>query len=558
MIRKLAFVALVTVTACRSKVDPADWVFRSGAVYTVDADRSWAEAVAVRGPRIVYVGGDDGAAAFVGPETEVVDLDGKMVLPGFFDSHTHPAYAPVDSVAVRLYGLDSLEDYVEAVRRFAAANPDREAIRGAGWSNTLFPETGPSRAALDAVVSDRPVFLESEDGHSAWVNSKALALAGITKDTHDPEGGVIERDSETGEPSGTLRESATDLVDDLLPPPSVEDYVLALEAFQKMAAEQGVTSVRDAYVLLDDTTTEAYTETNLTVRYRANLRFDPETSLDELPAYLAERDKHQAPRFTIDGIKIFVDGVVEGETAYLLEPYAHRPDYRGELLWEPEHLNEVVAALDAEGFMVHMHAIGDGAVRVALHAFEHARNVNGPRDSRHQITHLQLVHPDDIARFRELGVIGVPQPFWFMKDYYEPLELPFLGEARASHEYPMRSFFDAGVTMASASDFPVTIPFSPLDGIERGVLRTDDVDDPKRLLGPEERVSLEDMIESFTINGAYASFLEKQTGSLEVGKLADLVVLEHNLFDLPPEEISETKVLLAMLEGEPVFRAGER
>ena len=316
-----------------------------------------------------------------------------------------------------------------------------------------------------------------------------------------------------------------------------------------MAARDGVTTVRDAYVRLDDVASEAYARADLTVRFRATLLFGPEDSLDSVSRYVEERAKYQLPRFTIDGIKLFIDGVVEGETAYLLEPYAHRPDYRGELLWDIDFLNETVAAFDEASFIVHAHAIGDGGVRVVLDAFAHARDVNGERDARHQVTHIQLVAPEDIRRFGELDIVAVSQPFWFTKgDYYENLEKPFLGEARADKEYPMQSFFDAGAVVASASDFPVTIPFSSLAGIEHGVLRTDDPGDPALTLGSEESASLEDMI---------ASFLEGETGSIETGKLADLVVLESNLFDIPPENISETRVLMTFLESEPVFRAEE-
>ena len=538
----------------------ADWVFTNGVVYTVDASRSTADAIAVAGSRIVYVGDSAGADAFAGPDTEVIDLDGKMVLPGFVDSHSHPSGALVEAVAVYLYGGTSLGQYLDVLREYVNAHPDKDAIRGAGWSNTLFPPTGPRKEDLDAVAPEKPVFLESEDGHSSWVNSKALELAGIDRDTPDPPGGIIERDPDSGEPSGALRESASALVDDVLPPYSVEERITGLRAFQDMAARDGVTMVRDAFLGVGDDTIAAYrglvSDGGMTVRFRANLLFDPDMTVERMPDFVAERAKYQSPGFTVDAIKLFIDGVVEGETAYLLEPYAHRPDYRGELLWEPEHLNDVVAAFDREDFIVHVHAIGDGAVRVALDAFERARDVNGPRDARHQMTHIQLVSPEDIQRFAALDVIGVPQPFWFTKGpYYDNLEAPFLGEERASKEYPMQSFIAAGVTMASASDFPVTIPFSPLEGIEYGVVRSADPDDPELVLGPEERASLDDMIASFTIHGAFASFLEDETGSLEVGKLADLVVVDRNLFEIPAGDIGETNVLLTLFEGEPVFRA---
>ncbi len=223
MTYRLPIFALVACAACQPepKQHLADWVLRNGTVYTVDAERSSAEAIAITGDRITYVGDDGGVEVFIGPETQVVDLDGKMLLPGFFDAHSHPPHAPVDSLSVRLYGQTSLEGYLKALREYASAYPDRPAIQGAGWSNTLFPPSGPRRQDLDRVVSDRPVMFSSEDGHSSWVNSKALELAGVTKDTPDPEGGIIERDSDTGEPSGTLRESAAWLVADVVPPATV-------------------------------------------------------------------------------------------------------------------------------------------------------------------------------------------------------------------------------------------------------------------------------------------------------------------------------------------------
>ena len=324
MTYRLPIFALVACAACQPEPEQhlADWVLRNGTVYTVDAERSSAEAIAITGDRIAYVGDDGGVEAFIGPETQVIDLDGKMLLPGFFDAHSHPPHAPVDSLSVRLYGQTSLEGYLKALREYASAYPDRPAIQGAGWSNTLFPPSGPRRQDLDRVVSDRPVMFSSEDGHSSWVNSKALELAGVIKDTPDPEGGIIERDSDTGEPSGTLRESAAGLVAGVAAPATIEERLLALEAFQEMAARDGVTTVRDAYVTLDDVASEAYGRADLTVRFRANLLFGPEDSLDSVSRYVEERARYQLPNFTIDGIKLFIDGVVEGETAYLLEPYS--------------------------------------------------------------------------------------------------------------------------------------------------------------------------------------------------------------------------------------------
>lgn len=565
--RSRLILLLVLSSAC-STGPKADWVLRNGAIFTVDSTGTRAQSLAVGGGKILYVGDDAGVEAFVGPESKVIELGGKMVLPGFIDSHSHPSGALIQVVAVSLYDLSSLEQYLDAVRRFAEENPEKEAIRGSGWSNALFPLTGPKKQDLDAVVADRPVQLGSGDGHSSWVNSKALELAGITKETRDPEGGIIERDAATREPTGTLRESATGLVAAVLPSFTVEERTTGLEAFQEMAAKDGVTTVRVAAIGLsavgdfDASEISAYegleSEGKLRVRFRGSLLLPPDAPVERVAELAAEREKQKGGLFEIDAVKIFIDGVVEGETAYLLEPYAHRPDYRGELLWDPDRLNEMVAAADRHGFIVHIHSIGDAATRLALDAFQFAREKNGPRDARHQVTHLQLVTPDDVERFAELEIVAVPQPFWFSKgDFYHNIEAPYLGEERASHEYPMKSFFDAGVTVASASDFPVSIPFSPVVGMKLGVLRSFEPSNPEKVLGPEERVSLEQMIASFTRNGAFAARLEKSLGSLEVGKVGDVVVLDRNLFEIPPERVGEAKVLLTLFEGREIYRAPE-
>jgi hypothetical protein len=270
---------------------------------------------------------------------------------------------------------------------------------------------------------------------------------------------------------------------------------------------------------------------------------------------LDERVNNKHPYFQTNTAKIFVDGVVEGGTAYLLEPYEHKLDFSGESIWNPDSLKNISAVLDKEDFQIHYHVIGDAAARVTLDALEYAQKNNRERDSRHLITHLQLVAPEDIRRFKPLGVIGIPQPFWFKVDeYYWQLALPYLGKKRADSQYPMQSFLDAGVMMASASDFPVTIPFDPLIGIEIGITRSEIGIIQDEILWPEERVNLADMLASFTLNGAYANFLENETGSLVAGKQADIVILDQNLFDLPPSNIAKTNVLLTVVDGKQVYR----
>jgi len=574
-----------------SKGQIATLILKGGAVYTVDRKRSWAEAVAIRNGSIIYVGGDNGLAPYIGPSTRIIDLEGKMVLPGFFDAHCHASLGAVAlAKTAQLVGLNSIEAYGKTISKFAADNPDLPVIQGNGWSNTVFGEKGPQKEFLDRLIPDRPIALASEDGHSLWVNSKALEIAEITKNTPDPQGGAIEKNSETGEPTGLLKESAMGLVYSKIPDYSVEDYMEGLTLFQKTANTVGLTTVHDPLLYHDlgnmqypssDNGAQAIEklrrENRLTLRYRGSWINIPERSAaEQIAAFIEARKKYTDDLFQVNAVKFFADGVIEAGTAYLLEPYTNNPDSCGEeFSLDHKAFREAVAAFDKAGFQVHVHAIGDAAIRITLDAFEYAQRVNGKRDSRHSITHLQLVAPEDVKRMAELGVIGLPQPYWFMKDdYYWTIELPYLGKERADKEYPMKSLMSAGVVMAAASDFPVPstdpstheeTPFMhPLAGIYTGIVRSAPgaTTDPGKtlkegesgVLWAEERVSLDDMITSFTINGAYANFLEKETGSIEVGKKADLVVLDNNLFKIPVEGILETKIAMTFLEGKVVYQ----
>jgi predicted amidohydrolase YtcJ len=536
-------------------------MFISGSVYTVDKNRTWAQAVAIAGDQIVFVGSNKGAEAYLGSETVVIDLGGKMVLPGFVDAHAHPSHA-MDFVGnISLYLLDSLGEYEKAIAEFVESHPDAEFYRGSGWADTLFPNFGPTKEILDAIIPDRPIAIVSYDGHSMWVNSVTLERAQITKDTPDPDGGRIERDPETGQPSGTLRETAFKLIKRVIPDHSIEERKKALLTYQEMANRAGITMSHDA--MLDAQAIAAFNalaeEDQLKMRFRGSITLEPKQGIkQQIETVVEERSINTHPYFQTHAAKIFVDGVVEGGTAFLLEPYEHKPESRGEPIWDPEILKDSCVALDSENIQIHFHVIGDAAARITLDALEHAQIKNGRRDSRHLVTHLQLVEPEDIKRFKQLEVIGVPQPFWFkIDDYYAELALPYLGKERAAKQYPMKSFIDAGVIMASASDFPVTIPFDPLIAIQIGITRLDSVEATEEVLWPEERASLEDLITSFTYNGAYANFLENETGSIEVGKQADIIVLDQNLFEIPANEIAKARVLLTLVDGVEVFRASD-
>jgi predicted amidohydrolase YtcJ len=392
------------------------------------------------------------------------------------------------------------------------------------------------------------------------VNSRALALAGITGTTPDPDGGIIERDPATGEPTGTLRESAAGLVSKILPEYGIDELVKGLEAYQTMALAFGITTAHDASIDVQGNEIPAYRAlekgNRLRMRFRVSLGVDPAKGPAQVKSLVEERARNTGRLFQTNTAKIFLDGVVEGSTAYLKEPYKHLPGSRGGLLCSQNALDTVCAELQKNGIQIHVHAIGDAATSAALDAFAFAEQASPRRDTRHLITHLQLVDPVDILRFKQLGVVAVTQPYWFMKDdYYYRLQVPYLGQKRADAEYPMESFFRAGVVVASSSDYPVTIPCNPLVGIQVGITRSrPGSTDAREVLWGEQSASLEEMIASFTINGAYANFLDALAGSIEVGKSADLVVLDRNLFAIPAGEIQSTRVLLTLFEGKEAFR----
>lgn len=354
--------------------EPADLVFHKGTVLTIDAQHPRADAVAVAGGRIVYVGSEPGLEEWIGPKTEMVDLAGGTLLPGFQDSHIHLVSGGVRLDDCQLGSFSTPEEILAEIRRFAAAHPERPWILGGGWQLPAFPQANPHKSLLDAIVPDRPVALNAADGHSIWANSRALELARITKETPDPPNGRIERDPATGEPTGTLRESAAGLLVNVVPARSPEQHIEGLRKALQLAAESGITSIQDARA--EPKELDAYAALDrsgeLTLRVTAALLARPEKGLSQIPELIRQRATYRGKRLRAETVKIFLDGVIEARTAALLEPYVGSED-RGHPNWEPEALDEMVTALDREGFQIHVHAIGDRAVRLALDAFEKAR-----------------------------------------------------------------------------------------------------------------------------------------------------------------------------------------
>jgi len=560
-IQYLALCALTLLAACgrpqpgdAQPAATAELVFTNGRVFTVDANRSWARAVAVAGGRIIYVGNDRGALALADARTRVVDLGGRMLMPSFQDSHVHPIRAGMQALAVDLAGSEDLGEYIATIRKFADAHPDEPWILGGGWSMAVFGPGGKARKELlDEIVPDRPVYLHSRDGHSAWANSKALEMAGIDEDTQDPASGIVDRDPRSGKIIGSLQEGAMDLLEVHIPPPTQENRIAGMSHAARILNGYGITAIQDAWVLDDDL--ETYREMDrrgiLPLRVTASQWWDRERGLEQIEHFKENREAYGSGRLKAGTVKIMQDGILENFTAAMLEPYLVEGDPTGIPMVEPELLKEAVRVLDSEGFQVHFHAIGTAAIRQCLDAVEVARSANGDTGNRHHISHLEVVHPDDIPRFRELDVIANFQPLWaYADEYVMELNLPFVGEERLGWFYPIRGIINAGGMVAFGSDWFVSTA-NPFPQIETAVTRIDAYGDGEPFI-PGETIDLQSALAAFTINAAFVNGIEDSTGSIEIGKAADLIVLDRNLFAIDPKEISDAKVLLTLLDGVPV------
>ena len=540
---------------------PADLLLRGGAVYTVDAARSWATAVGVRSGRIVYVGTDSVPEWLIGGGTEIVELAGRMVLPGFQDGHVHLLAGGVELGECTLFALETAEAISDSVAACAAGRADAAWVRGAGWELTAFPAASPSRALLDRLVPDRPALFDAADGHSAWANSRALELAGITRDTPDPPDGRIERDPLTGEPSGTLRESAIHLVSRLLPDRTDAELTAGLQRAQRLANEAGITSLLEASVAENHLRAYAAADRagRLTVRMTVAVDAKPDSAgIEGLIRRLSRlRTRYASPRVRPVAAKLYQDGVIEARTAALLAPYLDREGDAGQPIHAQPRLDSLAAALDRAGWQIHVHAIGDRAIRMTLDAFAHAVEANGARDSRHTITHLQLIDPADIARFRTLGVVANFEPLWANGDeYLTRLAEPALGPARSRWLYPIGSMSESGAVVSAGSDWSVSA-LAPLHGMQVAITRRAPSDGATEPWLPEEVVDLPTAIAMYTINTAYENHQDGETGSIEIGKLADLVILERNLFDVVPRGIHAVRVMRTIVEGRTVFERAD-
>jgi predicted amidohydrolase YtcJ len=542
-----------------ARIAPADILIVHAKVYTLNQQQPWAQALAIRRGMIVAVGPDEIMGTMRGIGTRVIDAGGKLVLPGFTDCHVHFLGGSLGLGRVNLEGAANTVDIQNRLREYAKKHPGDSWILGRGWNYAMFaPAILPDRQALDQLFPNRPVLLTAYDGHTGWANSKALSLAGITKDTPDPANGTIVRDPQTGDPTGALKESAQRLVSKIIPKPSQVDKLQAFRAGIKWANQNGITRVHSAGGDFEelDLLEELRQTKQLTVRFYVSYFLNPpELRKEDLDAMEQARKKYHDEWIDTNAVKFMLDGVVESHTAAFLEPYSDDPAVKGALFWDPEKYKAAVAELDKRGLQLFTHAIGDNGIRTALDAYEFAKTQNHTKDHRPRVEHIEDISAADIPRFGKLGVVASMQPLHSYPDA-DTLDVWVrnVGPERAKRAWVWKSIAEDGGHYAFGSDWPV-VTLNPWEGIQVAVTRQTTDGKPPDGFVPSQRLSVAQAIEGYTLDAAYAGRREKTEGSLEKGKVADVIIVDHNILEIDPRTISETKVVATIVGGKVVYEA---
>ncbi|MCM3240411.1 amidohydrolase [Heyndrickxia oleronia] len=529
----------------------ADIIVSSNAVFTGLSDQPEPASIAIKDNTIIAIGSEEQIKPYIGENTKFYQFSDQLIMPGFHDFHLHIMDGAVAMNSANLFPARSEEEALEIIRKFAESRPEDEWVIGSTWDAGYWDtQKLPSRYSLDRILPDRPALMFHAEGHYVWVNTKALEIANINRDTENPSYGIISKD-ENGEPDGILYEKAMGLVIRHAYDFTKEEKRELFANFLNHAVSLGVTAVHDLFAtesleILNDYDVFKEFEDKGKLTTRVHLWPALNGNLEYVKRL---RDTYHSDKLRVSGLKQFIDGVITARTAYLLEPYADKPDTRGETSFPSETIKKWVVDADNEGFSIRFHAIGDGAIRLALDAYEEAQKVNGKRDARHSIEHVEVIHPDDIGRFKELDVTASMQPDHFAMSE-RGVYTDRIGNEREKYVFPIHTLQKSGARLAFGTDFPIDV-LNPLLQIYRAVSRIDS--SGEKVWHPHERISLAEALKAYTVGSAYSTFREHELGTLEVGKLADIVVLERNLFEIPVEEIPDTKVQLTISDGKVVF-----
>ena len=549
------------LVACQSPKhqDTADAIYINGRIWTGSGDAVFVSALAVKGNTIMAAGTDDEIKAFKSDDTQVVDLQGRLVVPGFNDAHMHFTSGASILSNVDLLATTSLQEMKSAIAAFAQKHPEKKWLKGRGWQYGFFPGGMPDKSYLDSLVPDRPVFLSAYDGHTGLANSKAMEMVGINKHTVYNGFGSIVKDA-AGNPTGVFLEDAQSIIKNSIPADTWTERLSAAENCMKHLSEMGITSVQNAHGDADEYKLfKTLLDSNLfSVRYAMAFSVDHETKPETIQEYM-QLKKLPSDRnwFKADAIKFMLDGVIESHTAIMLNPYSDIPkehaEQKNDFAIPIEKYRDLVVKLDSAEFQLYTHAIGDRSVREVLNAYEYASMRNKRKDQRFRIEHIEQVQPEDIPRFASLGVLPSMQPI-----HADPGTVDVwgrnVGQERLPNSFVWNSMIKSGATLVYGSDWPACISLNPIHGLHSAVNRQTIKGVPEGGWVPEQRITVSQALKAYTVNGAYASFEEKTKGKLEKGFLADFVVLSQDLFTINPSKIHETKVLMTVVDGKERFR----
>lgn len=540
---------------------PADIVVLHGKIYTVNAKQPWAEALAIRGGKIIAVGSQKEIGRYRGATTRTIDAKDHLVLPGFVDTHVHFTGGAFSLQQVKLDDAATVAEIQKRVKEYAAAHPGTSFIQGFGWMYPVFgKEALPDKKYLDEVLPDRPVLLSAYDGHTSWANSKALQMAGITRDTPNPLNGIIVHDSGTGEPTGALKEAAGDLVSRLIPEPTREQKLAALRQGIHYANQLGLTRVHSAGGDNDnlDLLDELRRQGQLTLRFYVAPFVEPPVLAQETIEKLEKlRQAYHDEWIDAGAVKFLGDGVIEAHTAGMIEPYTDDPSLIGRPNWRTEEYTKAVTELDRRGFQIFTHAIGDGTIQQTLDGYAAAHKANGTKDSRDRIEHIEDPSAAEILRFGREGVIASMQPLHaYPNEDILQVWARNVGPERAQRAWPWHDIAATGGHLAFGSDWPV-VTLNPWPGVQNLLTRQTTEGNPPGGWIPNECITLVQAIDGYTLGAAYAGRREKTEGSLEPGKVADVIILSEDLFHTDPHKVGQTKVLVSVVGGKVVYESSD-